>query len=83
MENLYLKDSPLNSISRKMQKFVLNESFVVNFALYPMPNFGDPFIRETFNKMITDLETIPKYSRGELGTNVWVREFTDVSDCLI
>ncbi|VDD92064.1 unnamed protein product [Enterobius vermicularis] len=77
MENLYLKDSPLNSISRKMQKFVLNESFVVNFALYPMPNFGDPFIRETFNKMITDLETIPKYSRGELGTNVWVREFTD------
>ncbi|VDM41759.1 unnamed protein product [Toxocara canis] len=77
MENLYLKDSPLNSISRKMQQFVLNEAFVVNFAIYPMPNFADSFIREKFNRLVEELETIPNFSVGPSGTNLWTREFAD------
>ncbi|KHN84295.1 Patched domain-containing protein 3 [Toxocara canis] len=77
MENLYLKDSPLNSISRKMQQFVLKEAFVVNFAIYPMPNFADSFIREKFNRLVEELETIPNFSVGPSGTNLWTREFAD------
>uniref|UniRef100_A0A914S0U2 Uncharacterized protein n=1 Tax=Parascaris equorum TaxID=6256 RepID=A0A914S0U2_PAREQ len=77
MENLYLKDSPLNSISKKMQHFVLSEAFVVNFAIYPMPNFADSFIREKFNRMVEELETIPNYSSGPASTNLWTREFAD------
>uniref|UniRef100_F1KW37 Patched domain-containing protein 3 n=1 Tax=Ascaris suum TaxID=6253 RepID=F1KW37_ASCSU len=77
MENLYLRDSPLNSISKKMQQFVLSEAFVVNFAIYPMPNFADSFIREKFNRMVEELETIPNYSSGPTSTNLWTREFAD------
>lgn len=78
MENLYLKDSPLNSVSKIMQKFILNEAYVVNFALYPMPNFADAFIREKFDQLIKELEMIPKYGIGPEGTNLWIREFSDV-----
>uniref|UniRef100_A0A158R6A4 SSD domain-containing protein n=1 Tax=Syphacia muris TaxID=451379 RepID=A0A158R6A4_9BILA len=79
MENLYLKDSPLNPVSRKMQKFVLNESFVVNFVIYPVPNFQDTLVRDMFNDMVHELETIPKYTRGEIATNLWIREFADIA----
>lgn len=73
-----MKDSPLNAISRQMQRFVLNEAFVVNFALYPMPNFADVFIRDKFDRLIEDLETIPNFGMGPDGTVLWTREFADV-----
>ncbi|VDK28974.1 unnamed protein product [Gongylonema pulchrum] len=79
MENLYMKDSPLNAISRQMQRFVLSEAFVVNFALHPMPNFADAFIRDKFDQLIEELETIPRYGMGPDGTVLWTRDFADVS----
>ncbi|TMS34279.1 hypothetical protein L596_001905 [Steinernema carpocapsae] len=75
MENLYLKRSPLTEISRKMQKFVLEESFVVNFALESMPSFEDPAVRERFAMMIHDLENIPLFGMGEKGTTLWTKEY--------
>uniref|UniRef100_A0A1I8ACH0 SSD domain-containing protein n=1 Tax=Steinernema glaseri TaxID=37863 RepID=A0A1I8ACH0_9BILA len=75
MENLYLKRSPLTQISRKMQKFVLEESFVVNFALDSMPSFEDPAVRERFSLMIHDLENIPIYGMGDKGTTLWTKEY--------
>ncbi|KAK0394895.1 hypothetical protein QR680_000996 [Steinernema hermaphroditum] len=75
MENLYLKRSPLTEISRKMQKFVLEESFVVNFALDSMPSFEDPAVRERFAMMIHDLENIPIYGMGDKGTTLWTKEY--------
>lgn len=75
MENLYLKESPLTPISQKMQHFVLNESFVVNFVLSDMGSFENPKRRELFNSMIIELESIPRFSMGEKGTNLWIRDF--------
>lgn len=83
MENLYLKESPLTPISQKMQTFMLNESFVVNFALTGMGSFEDPLKREQFAAMLRELEGIPKYSMGENGSSVWVRDYELVSFKLI
>uniref|UniRef100_A0A1I7X0Q0 SSD domain-containing protein n=1 Tax=Heterorhabditis bacteriophora TaxID=37862 RepID=A0A1I7X0Q0_HETBA len=77
MENLYLVDSPLTDISRRMQDFVLREAFVVNFAVHPMPNFGNSSVREEFEKMVSRLETIPLYGAGPDNTNIWTRDFTN------
>jgi hypothetical protein len=79
MENLYLKQSPLTPISRKMQNFVLSESFVVNFVLQPMGSFQDEHRRKMFNQMVTELEAIPRYSMGSKGTNLWTRDYEAVS----
>lgn len=79
MENLYLENSSMNVISRQLQRFTLNEAFVVNFALYPMPNFADVFIRNKFDRLIEELETIPKFGMGSDGTVLWTRDFADVS----
>ncbi len=78
MENLYLLDSPLNNISRKMQDFVLREAFVVNFALISMPQFELPAVREQFAAMIDELENIPRFGRGRDGTTLWMREYEEV-----
>uniref|UniRef100_A0A1I7VKP0 SSD domain-containing protein n=1 Tax=Loa loa TaxID=7209 RepID=A0A1I7VKP0_LOALO len=77
MENLYMENSSMNAISRKLQHFTLNEAFVVNFALHPMPNFADVFIRNKFDHLIKELETIPKFSVGSDGTVLWTRDFAD------
>lgn len=79
MENLYLENSSMNAISRQLQRFTLSEAFVVNFALYPMPNFADVFIRNKFDHLIEELETIPKFGMGSSGTVLWTRDFADVS----
>ncbi|KAE9549531.1 hypothetical protein FO519_007249 [Halicephalobus sp. NKZ332] len=75
MENLYLKESPLTPISRKMQNFVLNESFVVNFAVTDFVSFEDPVKRQQFSAMLMELENIPKYSMGDNGTSIWLRDY--------
>lgn len=75
MENLYLKESPLTPISQKMQRFVLNESFVVNFVLTDMGSFESAKRRELFNSMIIELESIAHFGMGEKGTNLWIRDF--------
>uniref|UniRef100_A0A7I4Y8L5 SSD domain-containing protein n=1 Tax=Haemonchus contortus TaxID=6289 RepID=A0A7I4Y8L5_HAECO len=75
MENLYLEGSPLTEISRQMQDFVLRESFVVNFAVKPMPDFSDESTRERFNEMVGKLETLPKYGWGPEATVFWLREY--------
>ncbi|KAL3994794.1 Patched family protein [Acanthocheilonema viteae] len=77
MENLYLKNSSMSAISRQLQRFTLNEAFVVNFALYPMPNFADVFIRNKFDRLIEELEMIPKFSMGSNGTLLWTKDFAD------
>ena len=79
MENLYLKESPLTPISRKMQNFVLSESFVVNFVLQPMGSFHDEQRRKLFHQMIAELEAIPRYSMGSKGTNLWTHDYETVS----
>ncbi|KAK6040604.1 hypothetical protein COOONC_21891 [Cooperia oncophora] len=75
MENLYLEGSPLTDISRQMQDFVLRESFVVSFAVKPMPDFSDERTRERFNEMVTKLETLPKYGWGPEATVFWLRDY--------
>uniref|UniRef100_A0A914YMG2 SSD domain-containing protein n=1 Tax=Panagrolaimus superbus TaxID=310955 RepID=A0A914YMG2_9BILA len=75
MENLYLKESPLTPISQKMQKFMLNESFVVNFVVKDFGSFEEEMKREQFAAMLRELENIPKYSMGENGSSVWIREY--------
>uniref|UniRef100_A0A7E4VLW0 SSD domain-containing protein n=1 Tax=Panagrellus redivivus TaxID=6233 RepID=A0A7E4VLW0_PANRE len=75
MENLYLRESPLTPISRKMQQFMLNESFVVNFVVDDMGSFEDEVKREQFANMLTELESIPKYSMGSNGSTVWLRDY--------
>ncbi|CAB61102.1 SSD domain-containing protein [Caenorhabditis elegans] len=77
MENLYLEDSPLTDISRRMQNFVLGEAFVVNFGVYPMPDFDDEQIRLKFEEMVKSLETMPKYGAGKENTNLWIREYSN------
>uniref|UniRef100_A0A0R3S0D2 SSD domain-containing protein n=1 Tax=Elaeophora elaphi TaxID=1147741 RepID=A0A0R3S0D2_9BILA len=77
MENLYLENSNMNAISRQLQRFTLNEAFVVNFVLYPMPNFADIFIRDKFDQLIEELETIPKFGMGSDGTVLWTRDFAE------
>lgn len=79
MENLYLRDSPLTPISHKMQNFVLNESFVVNFVLKQMGSFENIKKRELFYKMIKELENIPLYGFGDSsGTVLWIQEYEAV-----
>lgn len=68
----------MNVISQQLQRFNLDEAFVVNFALYPMPNFTDDLIREKFDQLINELETIPEFSMGTDGTVLWIRDFADV-----
>ncbi|KAK5967254.1 Sterol-sensing domain and Patched family-containing protein, partial [Trichostrongylus colubriformis] len=75
LENLYLEDSPLTDVSRRMQDFVLRESYVVNFAVEPMPNFADENVREQFNEMVQKLETLPKYGWGPEATVFWLRDY--------
>ncbi|CAJ0957827.1 unnamed protein product, partial [Mesorhabditis belari] len=77
MENLYLADSPLTDISRKMQNFVLKESFIDNFAVYPMPDFANETTRNRFEKMVERLEMIPKYGGGLDNTNLWLRKYKE------
>ncbi|VDK83959.1 unnamed protein product, partial [Litomosoides sigmodontis] len=77
MGNLYLENSCMNAISRQLQRFTLSETFVVNFALYPMPNFADVLIRNEFNRLIEELETIPNFGMGSAGTVLWTRDFAD------
>ena len=79
MENLYLRGSPLTPISHKMQNFMLNEAFVVNFILDPMGSFQDERRRERFHQMIDDLESIPNYNMGRAGTNLWTREYEETA----
>lgn len=69
----------MNAISRQLQRFTLSETFVVNFALYPMPDFADDFIRSEFDRLIEELETIQKFGMGSGGTVLWTRDFADVS----
>uniref|UniRef100_A0A0K0FWX6 SSD domain-containing protein n=1 Tax=Strongyloides venezuelensis TaxID=75913 RepID=A0A0K0FWX6_STRVS len=75
MENLYLKESPLTHIARTLQKFVLEESFVVNFGIDKTPDFYIPEIKSLFDEMLHNLETLPKYSMGSIGTLVWTRDY--------
>lgn len=75
MENLYLKESPLTPISHKMQNFVLNESFIVNFAVNDIRSFEDENRRQQFSEMLMELENIPKYSMGDNGTSIWLRDY--------
>ncbi|CAI2341324.1 unnamed protein product [Caenorhabditis sp. 36 PRJEB53466] len=77
MENLYLEDSPLTDISRRMQNFVLGEAFVVNFGVHPMPDFDNATIREKFEEMVKQLETMPEYGAGKENTNLWTREYSN------
>ncbi|VDN01565.1 unnamed protein product [Thelazia callipaeda] len=79
LENLYLKNSPMKEIAQRIQHFVLGESYVVNFGLYPMPNFADPSIRDKFNNLIEELEAIPKFGLGRVGTVLWTRDFDDAA----
>uniref|UniRef100_A0A8R1HRU7 SSD domain-containing protein n=1 Tax=Caenorhabditis japonica TaxID=281687 RepID=A0A8R1HRU7_CAEJA len=78
MENLYMEDSPLTDISRRMQDFVLGESFVVNFGVYPMPDFDNATIRDKFEEMVKNLETMPYFGAGKENTNLWTREYSNV-----
>ncbi|VDK17609.1 unnamed protein product [Anisakis simplex] len=78
MENLYLEESELNSITKQMQTFVLKESFNVNFAVNPCPNFSHNFIRIKFNEMVQRLENITPFGRGKVGTNLWTRDFQTI-----
>ncbi|CAD5209684.1 unnamed protein product [Bursaphelenchus okinawaensis] len=80
MENLYLKASPLTPISRRMQRFVLKESFVVNFVVDPMPEFKSQEERDLFHQMIDELENIPKYGMGKKGSNVWTRDYEQTAE---
>ncbi|KAF1765638.1 hypothetical protein GCK72_005591 [Caenorhabditis remanei] len=77
MENLYLEDSPLTDISRRMQNFVLGEAFVVNFGVFPMPDFDNAEMREKFEEMVKKLETMPGYGAGKENTNLWTREYSN------
>ncbi|VDM54572.1 unnamed protein product [Angiostrongylus costaricensis] len=79
MENLYLEGSPLMDISRRMQDFVLRESFVVNFAVQPMPDFSNENIRKKFEEMVEKLERIPNFGAGPNSTILWTREYSNVS----
>ncbi|GMT13909.1 hypothetical protein PFISCL1PPCAC_5206, partial [Pristionchus fissidentatus] len=79
MENLYLKDSPLTEISRRMQDHVLGEAFTVNFAVHPMPDFANSTNRERFEEMVSRLERIPQYTMANTpaeSTNCWTRDYT-------
>uniref|UniRef100_A0A183H9F2 SSD domain-containing protein n=1 Tax=Onchocerca flexuosa TaxID=387005 RepID=A0A183H9F2_9BILA len=78
MENLYLENSNMNAISRQLQRFNLKEAFVVNFGLYPLPNFADVFIRNKFDRLVEELETIPEFGMGSNGTVLWTRDFADI-----
>ncbi|CAD5213392.1 unnamed protein product [Bursaphelenchus xylophilus] len=80
MENLYLKESPLTPISRKMQEFVLSESFVVNFVVDPMPPFQKQEERDLFHQMIDELENIPKFGMGKKGSTVWTRDYEQTAE---
>uniref|UniRef100_A0A0N4ZB75 SSD domain-containing protein n=1 Tax=Parastrongyloides trichosuri TaxID=131310 RepID=A0A0N4ZB75_PARTI len=80
MENLYLRESPLTKIASTMQKFVLQESFVVNFGIENTPDFFIPEIKAVFDDMIRKLESIPKYSMGKKGTLLWTREYELLSE---
>ncbi|PIO76892.1 patched family protein [Teladorsagia circumcincta] len=55
--------------------FVLRESFVVSFAVKPMPDFTDENTRERFNEMVEKLETLPKYGWGPEATVFWLRDY--------
>lgn len=77
LENLYLKNSPMNAISRKMQRFILREAYIVYFGLFPMPNFADVFVRDKFDRLIEELETIPSFGMGPDGTVLWTKDFAD------
>ena len=89
MENLYLADSPLTDISRKMQvislrfqflvaqDFFLREAFVVNFAVRPLPDFSNETLREQFEEMVVRLETLPNYGGNQTNTNLWTRQFAN------
>lgn len=78
MENLYLRDSPLTPISHKIQNFILNESYVVNFVLKDMDSFENIERRETFAQLIKELEKIKKYGMGKKATNLWIRDYEKV-----
>lgn len=60
-----------------MQHFVLDEAFVVNFALLTMPHFERSQVRERFNEMIDELERLPEFGIGPTGTNLWTRDFAN------
>lgn len=79
MENLYLRDSPLTPISQKMQHFVLDESFVVNFVLsdfHAAGTFESAERRRLFEEMVERLERIPRFGMGDSrGTNLWLRDY--------
>ncbi|CAB3404091.1 unnamed protein product [Caenorhabditis bovis] len=77
MENLYLEDSPLTDVSRRMQNFVLGEAFVVNFGVYPMPDFDNSTIRDKFEELVKKLESMPIYGKGPSHTNLWTREYNN------
>ncbi|KAJ1371361.1 hypothetical protein KIN20_033303 [Parelaphostrongylus tenuis] len=76
MENLYLEESPLTDISRRMQDFVLRESFVVNFAVQPMPDFTNETVRMEFEEMVEKLERIPNFGAGPNSTVLWTRDYS-------
>lgn len=84
MENLYLRGSPLNPISSKMQKFILNESFVVNFMAKDVDwpaTFAQRPVRSQFNAMINELEQILPFGFGSSrGTMLWTRDYEAVGD---
>jgi len=75
MENLYLQSSPLNPLSHKMQRFLLNDSFVVNFVLLNAGSFENETRRREFGKMVEELERIPQFGMGPDGTNLWFRDY--------
>jgi hypothetical protein len=60
-----------------MQNFVLNDAFIVNFALLSMPDFTQVQVRNRFNDMINELERLPSFGIGPTGTNLWTREFSN------
>jgi len=82
MENLYLRGSPLNPISSKMQNFILNDSFVVNFVAKDVDwpsTFAQRPVRSQFNAMITELEQIFPFGFGtSRGTMLWTRDYEAV-----
>lgn len=82
MENLYLKESPLTPITRKMQNFMLTEAFVVNFVVDPIPKIEVPEVRDMFHQMINELESIPNYGMGSKGSNLWTKDYEHASEFL-
>ena len=54
---------------------MLKKSFVVNFAVTEFGSFEDPIKRQQFSAMMMELENIPKYSMGDNGTSLWLRDY--------